>query len=228
VLTAGVFLATRTAPSISPGRTGAVQRFVRTESADKRQRNSDAPPDVPVLTDFRLETKGSQVRITDADGSVYVGSWLATSGAAGTPARAGSALSQDLAYLPAAETLAEARPGAATRAAPAIAQSSPPATTAAVSESTSAAYGIPLTVRGTNRTLNQLVSFTGHLLPNTDNVTNAAPATPFLAPDALPSTAARDAATWTWLSNSTMRGQANVGPQFQLQINATPAGPAGQ
>jgi hypothetical protein len=49
------------------------QRFVQTLSQDSYRRNFNSPPPVNVLNSFQMEQVGRQIRITDEDGSTYLG-----------------------------------------------------------------------------------------------------------------------------------------------------------
>jgi hypothetical protein len=203
-------------------RGGAVQRFVQMETQAKRPPTFSSPPPALVLNDFRIEAAGNRVRITDADGSVYEGALSAPN----PPARALAVTAGAARPQRGAPPFASAASAAAPREAAADLSSRAttearkvPTTEGLVSTASRTTNEIPFTVTGTNRTLNQLVSFEGRLLLNNQAATSswAWPQPP----------AATEEAMRNWLSNSNVRGQANVGPQTQLQINAVPTARSG-
>ena len=161
----------------------------------------------PVLASFQVEQDGQQLRIVDADGSVYSGS---------------------LQLADAARRTRAAKPEAAA--------SAPASRALGVRLEESAASGRDLDqllshvyafrVAGTNRSLNKKIVFTGNLLPSTNLAPSPPAATNFgfaagtagtrvgaVQPVRLP------------LLNSRIAGKVVIGTGNAVEVNALPANP---
>jgi hypothetical protein len=128
----------------------SLQHFTQ---AVRYRRNFNSPPMPNVLTTFQLEQSGQQLRIVDADGSVYEGGFL-------TAAK----LSDEVAAKAETDTAEGRKNVVATQAANqelGVLASNRPA----------APQSFAFRVVGTNRSLNQMVVFTGNLL----NATSISP-----------------------------------------------------
>ncbi len=177
------------------------------------------PATSTVLTNFRVEQTGNQLRVIDSDGSVYSGS-IQAPGVQGR--RTGVAL--DLVEPEAAASGGQQK----------VARSSPANRAAAPSvygtrgfaDATSAPTNtMNFRLRGTNLTLHKLVEFTGDFISTnglilTNAVTNASAV--------LRGKAATGAGTnfgnqQLQLRNSILRGRAIIGGTNQIEINAHPA-----
>ncbi len=177
------------------------QRF----SESRRYRvNFNSPPMPNVLRSFEIAQDGQQIRVVDADGSVYDGAIQSNTSAEmvrAQVARISSATDLKKALKPAesASMMRAGEPGPAQNAF--------------------------FRVAGTNRTLNQLVVFEGNFLA-TANPTNE------VLPEAKVSLDKRVVAPRQSLSlqsqqvpNSSIQGQATIGEGNRIQINAVPVEP---
>jgi hypothetical protein len=173
--------------------------------APKYRPNFNSPPTPNVLQTFRIEQTGRQIRLLDADGSVYDGAieQAPTEEAANRSGR----------RLSAAELMKDAGPklaksvSAVTAGAPATAQN------------------VFFRVAGTNRTLNQFVVFQGNLLAYA-NPTNAIVAGAQSSVNQAPAAQAAGALqNQSPLSNALIQGQATIGGSNRIEINASPVGP---
>ncbi len=165
-----------------------------------------------MLNAFRLEQTGDQIRVIDSDGSIYAGSLETTP----VPAQSTEALlvagnrkaqeaDQESKHLAEGAALA-VQPGAA----PAVV--TPPA-----------GQNYFFRVSGTNRTLQQLVVFSGQL----ENAAAASNASPAPVPTAAFGGAAKKIAGTVQLPVSNLRvsGHAVIGNSNQLDIIAEPSKP---
>jgi hypothetical protein len=119
----------------------ASQNFNRMEpAADGKRALGLLSVPAPVLASFRLEQNGNDLRVVDADGSVYTGVM---------------------------QMAREEIPAATFSAPPKIKPSAPPPVKASTP---SAAQNYYFTVAGTNRNLNQNVVFSGNLIPFTNTL----------------------------------------------------------
>ena len=171
--------------------------------------NFNSPPMPNVLRSFQVEQAGQQIRVVDADGSVYDG------------AIAG----------PENEEIAKRVVAAQTAQADLKKKVEPEARRVeSVSETaygeTAGPQNVFFHVAGTNRTLNQLVVFQGNFLANT-NQTSAilqgarlATDKPALVPQQSPPLQIR-----SQLPSALIQGQATIGDRNRVQINASPVGP---
>ncbi|HKI72906.1 MAG TPA: hypothetical protein VKA81_11045 [Verrucomicrobiae bacterium] len=171
--------------------------------------NFNSPPMPNVLRSFEVEQSGKQLRVVDADGSIYDGAI----------------------ERPENEELAKGVVAAQTAQADLKKKVEPEARRVErLSETT---YGetaeqqnVFFLVAGTNRTLNQLVVFQGNFLANTNQtsaiVLGARLATDkrTLVPQQSPPLQIR-----SQLPNSLIQGQATIGDRNRVQINASPVGP---
>lgn len=150
----------------------------------------------PVLASFQVEQHGPQIRIIDADGSVYTGRWQTTpfdrTPTAGTPAT-------------------YAAPGAASLHNSVAAVRAPKKETPAPP----AQYYF-FRVSGTNRNLKQNIVFSGSFIPLT-NVLNGSISGSVEARRAESTTA-----TSPMLSNSRIAGKVVIGNKREIELNASP------
>lgn len=173
------------------------------------RRNFNSPPMPGVLASFQLEQNGRQLRIVDADGSVYEGEiGLAAASVQGAKEAEEQSI---LAFKKSTPTQNSINLG----------QANPVAGVVGGDQDS------PFRVTGTNRTLNQLVIFTGNLgmasnLAPAANSTEQQRGAVQLFRQAAPASQA--------VSNSTqqnlprVQGQATIGGD-RIEINAVPAGP---
>lgn len=186
--------ATRTAP--------ASQRFYRVAVAPATRRQGQfggaagggVSGAAPVLASFQVEQLGPQIRIVDADGSVYTGHWQTTPFEK-TPAPAAFA-------APGAASLHN---GVATVQAPKRETPAPPI------------HYYFFRVSGTNRNLKQNVVFSGSFIPLTNVLRESISGT------AETRRAAPATATPPMLSNSRIAGKVAIGNKREIELNATPA-----
>jgi len=189
----------------------ATQRFAQYA---KYRRNWNSPPAPNVLTSFLLERNGSQLRIVDADGSVYEGGFETSPGGAGEKEVLGrSAQNQN------------EKKNALDRPASAQSEAIPTYAFAAAPNSQASAFR----VSGTNLTLKQVVVFTGTFVDPTNLPVAGLGGAYLYQPDrgALPSGLANQTNT---LQNQTVpsaawvQGEATFGAN-RVQISASPVGP---
>ena len=185
------------------------QRFDRVAPGSKAKNllADEVPPAQPVLTSFRVERSGSELRIVDGDGSVYSGFVQIADGAE----RLGSVNGEK----PAAARALKAR----------AAKPAPQAATAAGS-SAQAGQNYYFRVTGTNRTLHKKVVFTGNLV-GAANVTLFTQTTNALSygtavGGSQPAPAVQSPQP---LLNARISGKAVIGDRKEIEINAVPTGP---
>jgi hypothetical protein len=189
----------------------ASQRFTRVRaSANTLSRLSGAVEDGLVLSSFRVEQNGDQLRIIDADGSVYSGSVQ----------KADVTRDEKLAIQ--SETLKKpVFQSRAVLASPKQAALNERAQTDALNASNAGAASIQVyffRVTGTNRSANQKVVFIGRL-----SVPAAAESGAQAADKSASGAAGGEGALP--LSQSQVHGEALVGGVKHLEINAAPSGP---
>jgi hypothetical protein len=179
----------------TPARSGELERadpatvsqsFANLALAAPAEPKQKATPPAPVLANFRIEQSGDQVRVIDGDGSTYFG----------------------LAPGVAADAATDASKGAA-----AFSQAgrSQPVAYDRLAGETQTAGGYLYRVEGTNRTLQQAVSFAWNFVATTN--TAAVP-----VPSAGP---APGSPTTPWL-NSAINGQVRINTGAQFELNAAP------
>jgi hypothetical protein len=161
-----------------------------------------------VLRSFQVEQTGRQIRVVDADGSVY-------DGTIGQPASEEVLKHSVVARTADTELKKNLEPGLSR------AENAPAATAGETAEQQSTFFQ----VAGTNRSLNQLVVFQGNFLANT-NQTNAV----FLGAklEAEQSAVAQQQNQSLQSQqpfNALIQGQATIGGRNRIQINASPVGP---
>ena len=183
-----------------PGQT--IQRFTQRQTY---RVNLNSPPKPALLQSFQVEQIGRQLRVVDADGSVYDGAietapvGEASNGAAANPAA--SDLKRKL--------LSEVSP---TPGAPGTTPSGWGAT-----------RNLFFSVSGTNRTLNQMVVFQGSFLADTNQAAAAfvggkleAQKTAFVPLQSVSSQSGQA------IPNTLIQGQAIIGASNRIEINAAP------
>ena len=182
------------------------QNFTHTA---RYRRNFNSPVRPEVLNSFRLEQDGAQVRIVDADGSVYSGAVRPSDTAVGIPSVALQATS---------DALAESRRAVVQN----VGRAAPESQTAGQPTSQNFLF----TVDGTNRTLNQTVVFYGNYIADTNALPlgssndQAPPARSFAVP-------AGTATIQNQLQfrNVLVQGRAVIGTSNRIEVNAVLAEP---
>jgi hypothetical protein len=206
------------------------QRYVQQPAGRQLRRNLNSPPMPGVLNDFRFEQSGNSVRITDADGSVYVGAietptayGMAGPSSQGTPPN-------DLA-MRAKQTTAD-KPMAdyerkTTNWGARFGQAVVRGEQRAAGSQAGAEGGYWFNAIGTNRSLGQRVVVTGRLVATnalelmnqlTQNVAagaNVAGAVSNVQPQSLQQ---------LLFNNFRVQGRVTVGGRTQMELNALPAG----
>ena len=176
------------------------QRFSQVASPYRRNFNSPLLPNV--LNSFQVEQIGRQIRIVDADGSVYEPQ-IETEPAIVT---------EKLEQIAGAEAAAKRR--APTQ------QAAPTAADTAASSANESA-GLFFRVAGTNRTLNQRVFFEGNYLVQTNSPALSLRARTSSAPQA----AAIQMQSQPPLPAARIQGQAVIGASNRFEVNAVPIPP---
>jgi hypothetical protein len=147
----------------------------------------------PVLTSFRLEQNGRDLRVVDADGSVYTGLVQVAGQESAAPPTSGGAL-----------------------------KSKPPTALPIKTSPQSAAQNYFFSVAGTNRNLKQNVVFSGNLIPLTNFPSFHSNAGSF-GGAARTGRTAPVMPEPSLLSNSRISGKAVIGNEKEIEVNATPA-----
>lgn len=193
------------------------QRFNRVITAPTvRQRGfGGGSPVAPLLASFRMEQNGQEIRVIDADGSVYSGTWQVTPQQVALPAAAPAATHAGGLHF------FEVQPAASSAAvAPALDNNSP------------AMLNYSFTVSGTNRNLKQKITFSGRFIPLTNALNTANNAGAFnTANNASVVGGLVEGRVVPPLSNvappvllnSRIAGKAMIGEQRQIEVNANPA-----
>lgn len=165
------------------------QSFANLALAAPAEQKQKTTPPAPVLANFRIEQSGNQVRVIDGDGSTYLG--LAPSVAAD------------------AVVATDASKGAA-----AFSQTgrSQPITYDRLAGETQTASGYLYRVEGTNRTLQQAVSFAWNFVTPTNAQGVPLQSAGGPAPGSPPA---------PWL-NSAINGQVRINTGAQFELNAAP------
>lgn len=149
----------------------------------------------PILTSFRIEQNGSELRVLDADGSIYTG--------AVQVARDQKALDDSFATTLKTEAAASAAAKPSSR-----------------TESLSPVRNYFFVVSGTNRNLKQMVTFSGNFIP----LTNVAPVwTNTFLSGAVGSGGSAPNSPVPLLLNSRISGKAVIGTGKAIDVNATPS-----
>ena len=195
----------------------AQMQFRQLDQRGKYRQNLNSPPTLNVLNNFEWQQNGANVKIVDEDGSVYAGTVLATAtpqafgGIGGGAAGFGGnrALSRSAALAPQApaakpETQLDALAQKNEALGDKVGVARVEAQNAIALKMDNTSQAVSFRAAGTNRTLNQVVVFTGVFEPPEE-----APAAPGLP-----------------ISNSSrIVGQASVGPKSQVRIEAQQAAP---
>ncbi|PYK58828.1 MAG: hypothetical protein DME21_14895 [Verrucomicrobia bacterium] len=171
--------------------------------------NFNSPPIPNVLRSFQVEQAGQQIRVVDADGSIY-------EGAIDGPENEEVAKRVVAAQTAQADLKKKVEPEA--RRVESVSET-------AYGE-TAGPQNVFFHVAGTNRTLNQLVVFQGNFLANT-NQTSAIVLGARLATDkrTLVPKQRRPPKIRSQLPYALIQGQATIGDRNRVQINASPVGP---
>jgi len=140
-----------------------------------------------------VEQNGNDLRVVDADGSVYTGAMQVAREETSAPATISVAPKN--------------KPSA-----PPLLKTSPP----------SAAQNYSFSVAGTNRNLNQNVVFSGNLIPFTNTLHPRSNVAGFGGTIPAGRAASVMPEPWL-LSNSRISGKAVIGNEKEIEVNATPA-----
>jgi hypothetical protein len=182
--------------------TSAPQRFAQVR--DYRT-NFNSPPMPNVLSSFQLEQNGRQIRVVDADGSIY-------DGAIEQPPTE-EAARRGIAVQTAATDLKK-NIGPEAKRIESIA--------AATASEAASTQNVFFRVAGTNRTLNQLVVFEGNFLARKDQA-NELVAGAKLKTNQSPAAARQSLSQkGQQVPGSLIQGQAMIGPSNRIEINAAP------
>jgi len=188
---------------------GVAQRFAQVVPGSKQKAApaAEPAPAQPVLTSFQVEQTGSELRIVDADGSVYSGYvQLADSARRAPVVRPETPAAAPAARAP--KDAVEERYGAL------------------LDSDQMAAQLYPFRVAGTNRSLNQNVVFTGNFLPAPHSTSSALLATNLSAGTGLAGIQTPSAQPFLLLlPNSRIAGKVVVGNGKAVEIHAEPASP---
>ena len=176
-----------------------VQRFVQTPAPRTATRAKPTLKPAQVLDSFQIEQTGNQLRVIDSDGSSYTGSIALAV--------------QELKYVE--EDASKKGSAYKLGAKPFVSR---PAGEATLNHQAGQNF---FRVRGTNRTLRQVVDFSGNFVVMT-NLLPANQAFKSLAP-ATKNQLLQNQADPPILLNSTISGRAQVGAGQELLINAAPA-----
>jgi len=164
--------------------------------------NFNSPPMPNLLRSFEVAQNGQQIRVVDADGSVYDG-----------------AIEQPLDREAGKEALTKRLP--ATDLKKSVELQAQQAASAAV---TSAGQIVPqnsfFRVSGTNRTLNQMVVFEGNFLVNTNPTSQIVVGAKLAADQAVAVPQQNLPLSSQQLGNDLIQGQATIGNSNRVQINA--------
>jgi hypothetical protein len=178
----------------------ASQRFARVR---EYRVNFNSPPMPDVLNSFQLVRNGRQIRVVDADGSIYDGG-IELPPTQGTPGRAfqvqrsADELKKTLEPEP-------RRPSAGVTAGKIAPE-----------------QNVFFRVAGTNRTLKQWVVFDGNFLANS-NPTNASVVGVKLSADQSSAAARQNLGQrGQQVSGAMIQGRATIGPNYRIEINAAP------
>ena len=185
------------------------QRFTQVAAGSKKKAAlADEPaPAQPVLASFQVEQTGSELRVVDADGSVYTG--YVQVAAAARPAR----------------TVRLEAPAAAP-AARAPKDAVEDRSAARLDSDQLARQTYYFHVTGTNRSLHKNVVFTGNLLPATPATASAPPITNLSAGTGLGGSQTRSTRQLALpLQNSRISGKVAIGNAKAVEISAEPARP---
>jgi hypothetical protein len=177
------------------------QRFVQADSRAQLRRNFNSPAPAPVLESFQFENTGNNVRITDADGSVYTGDIIgvAPQQPAGSKLESDSKLKSGSAVQFGLESEAlKDKKGAGQ----------------VLSELQEQSQNVRFRVQGLNRSLNQNVDFDGTLVIAPDTNKSQLGATP-----------AQQLPTQADLQRGQIQGRAVIGNRTQVEIRAAPTTP---
>lgn len=184
--------------------TTAGQRFEQTPSRAGMRRNLQSPPSPEVLEQFQVEQNGAEVKITDSDGSVYVGNMITPEEADRYQATRDEVAKDNLRI--------QTTRGGALRATPAMAEAESARTRGVLPESNVNADRY-FRATGLNRTLNQPVIIDGTFKNTAAIGTNANNRT--LA-------AKKQSASQTNAPAMQIQGRAVIGDRQELIINAVP------
>lgn len=156
----------------------------------------------PLLSSFRMEQNGREIRVVDADGSVYTGSWQVAPEQNSPPAagRAGS-LHFSSGAIPAASSVR-------------------PAPEPTLNNNLQMVQNYIFSVTGTNRNLKEKITFSGNFIPlnNASNTANNAGAVGGLFDGR--NTAPLNTAVFL---NSRIVGKVIIGDRREIKVNANPA-----
>jgi hypothetical protein len=160
----------------------------------------------PLLASFRMEQNGQEIRVIDADGSVYTGSWQVAPEQNAPPTAAPAHEGGGLHFFGPQSAAASRAPVAP-----------------ALDNNFEATLNYSFTVSGTNRNLKQKITFSGNFIPltNSFNAANNTGVVSGLMEGR--ATAASNVTPPPVLLNTRIEGKAVIGGQREIQVNANPA-----
>jgi hypothetical protein len=181
------------------------QRFYRVVAVPTvRQRGfGGGSPSAPLLASFQMEQNGQGIRVVDADGSVYTGSWQVASEQNAVPVAGGGGGFHFSGAIPAASSVRAAPPSPA------------------ANNNLQAMQNYFFNVSGTNRNLKQRITFSGNFIP-LSNVLNTANNAVAGGGTVDGRNAAQLNATPPVLLNSRIAGKAVIGGIREIEVNANP------
>ena len=206
------------------------QRYVQQTAGRQLRRNLNSPSPLQVLNDFRLEQSGNRVRITDADGSVYVGAiqsadTFGVAGPGGPELLLAGQPKQERQPAPSQPVAVSERKAGSFRAR--AGQPIGPGQQTAAGSQAGAEAGYYFNAIGTNRSLGQKVVVTGRLVATnaqetmnqmTQNVAAGANVAVTVSNVQQPSV------QQLLFNNCRVEGRVTVGGRTQLEFNAVPVG----
>jgi hypothetical protein len=187
------------------------QQFVQTDSLKKIELADKSAVGKPILASFELQQLGRQVRIVDGDGSIYSGNFQ-------TPQTYSYLDSETRQKGEVTSSLKTAAPPPSNNPLALPSESAVQRKGALYDSKLQADLSYPFQVTGTNRTLNQIVTFTGQVLTPTNVLSVLGPAGTLngnraAPPDLNPLP----------LGNSRISGKALIGANREVEVNAIPA-----
>ena len=184
--------------AVSPA--SAPQRFAQVR---EHRVNFNSPPMPDVLNYFQLAQNGRQIRVVDADGSIYDG--------AIEPPPTEEAVRRGIALQQTATELKKNNEPETRRS-----------VTSATPGELPAAQNLFFRVAGTNRTLNQLVVFEGNYLSTTNQANEIVVGAKLKADQSAASPRQGLSPQAQQAPSGLIRGQALIGPSSRIEINAAP------
>jgi hypothetical protein len=182
--------------------TSSRQRFAQVR---EYRTNFNSPPMPTVLSSFQLEQNGRQIRVVDADGSIY-------DGAIEQPPTE-EAARRGIAVQTAVTELKKNIEPEAKRV---------EGVSAATAGEIAASQNVFFRVAGTNRTLNQRVVFEGNFLTKSNQASEIVVGAKLNADQSAAAARQSLAQKGQQTPSGLIRGQAMIGPSSRIEINAAP------